>query len=55
MGFPRQEDWSGLPLPPPGGLPDPGIQPASSALAGWVFIAGAGWEAPIPSHTSNFG
>ena len=31
-GFSRQEDWSGLPCPPPGGLPDPGIQPASPAL-----------------------
>ena len=29
MGFPRQEYWSGLPLPPPGGLPDLGIKPAS--------------------------
>ena len=26
---PRQEDWSGLPCPPPD-LPDPGIEPASS-------------------------
>ena len=25
MGFPRQEYWSGLPFPPPGDLPDPGI------------------------------
>ena len=25
MGFPRQEDWSGLPFPSPGDLPDPGI------------------------------
>ena len=24
MGFSRQEQWSGLPCPPPGGLPDPG-------------------------------
>ena len=24
MGFPRQEYWSGLPLPSPGDLPDPG-------------------------------
>ena len=31
-GFSRQEDQSGLPCPPPGGLPDPGIQPASPAL-----------------------
>ena len=32
MGFPRQEYWSGLPLPPPGGLPDPGIELRSPAL-----------------------
>ena len=40
MGFPRQEYWSGLPFPPPGDLPDPGIEPvslASSALAGGVL------------------
>ena len=28
MGFSRQEYWSGLPRPPPGALPDPGIKPA---------------------------
>ena len=27
MGFSRQEYWSGLPLPSPGDLPDPGIEP----------------------------
>ena len=27
MGFSQQEDWSGLPCPPPGDLPDPGIEP----------------------------
>ena len=27
MGFSRQENWSGLPFPPPGDLPDPGIEP----------------------------
>ena len=27
MGFPRQEYWSGLPFPPPGDLPNPGIKP----------------------------
>ena len=32
MGFPRQENWSGLPSPSPGDLPDPGIEPGSSAL-----------------------
>ena len=25
-GFPRQEYWSGLPFPPPEGLPYPGIK-----------------------------
>ena len=29
MGFSRQEYWSGLPCPPPGDLPDPGIEPMS--------------------------
>ena len=29
MGFSRQEWWSGLPCPPPGDLPDPGIEPTS--------------------------
>ena len=29
MGFFRQEYWSGLPFPPPGDLPDPGIEPTS--------------------------
>ena len=33
----RQEYWSGLPFPPPRDLPDPGIQPASPALAGGFF------------------
>ena len=32
MGFSRQEYWSGLPLPSPGDLPDPGIEPGSPAL-----------------------
>ena len=32
MGFFRQEYWSGLPCPPPGDLPDPGIKPGSPAL-----------------------
>ena len=31
MGFSRQERWSGLPFPPLGDPPDPGIEPASPA------------------------
>ena len=36
-GFSRQEYWSGLPFPSPGDLPDPGMEPASPALAG-IFL-----------------
>ena len=32
MGFSRQEYWSGLPIPSPGDLPDPEIEPGSPAL-----------------------
>ena len=32
MGFSRQEYWSGLPCPPPGDLPNPGIEPRSPVL-----------------------
>ena len=32
MGLSRQEYWSGLPCPPPGDLPDPGMEPGSPAL-----------------------
>ena len=35
MGFSRQEYWGGFPCPPPGDLPDPGIEhisPVSPAL-----------------------
>ena len=48
MGFSRQEYWSGLPCPPPGDLPHPGIEPeslTSPALAGSFFTTSAAWEA----------
>ena len=32
MGFSRQEYWIGLPIPSPGDLPDPGIEPRSPTL-----------------------
>ena len=32
MEFPRREYWSGVPFPPPGDLPDPGIEPVSPEL-----------------------
>ena len=34
MGFPRQENRSGKPFPPPGDLPDHWMEAASPALAG---------------------
>ena len=48
MEFSRQEYWSGLPFPPPGHLPDPGIKPTSfvsAASAGGFFTTCATWEA----------
>ena len=47
MGFSRQEDWSGLPCPPPGDLPDPGIEPRSPALlhCRWILYHCTTWEA----------
>ena len=32
MGFHKQEYWSGLPFPPPGDFPYPGIEPVAPAL-----------------------
>ena len=49
MEFSKQEYWSGLPLPIPGDLPNPEIEPMSSAspaLAGGFFTTRATWEAP---------
>ena len=40
MGFPRQEYWSRLPFPPPGDLPDPGIEsvsPVTPVFIGEIF------------------
>ena len=51
MGFSRQEYWSGLPCPPPGDLPNPGIEPMSlmsPAVAGRFFTTSTTYEA-LPS------
>ena len=37
LGFPIQENWSGLPFPSPGDLPNSGIEPMSPVLAGGLF------------------
>ena len=50
MGFSKQDYWSGLPCPPPGDLPDPGIEPESlmpPALEGKSFTTNTIWEAPV--------
>ena len=36
-GFSRQEHWRGLPFPPPGGLPDPEVEPRSAALQAVLY------------------
>ena len=48
MGFSRQEYSSGLPCPPLGDLPNPGIEPTSlisRALASEFFTSSAIWDA----------
>ena len=60
MEFSRQEYWSGLPCPPYGDLPDPGIKPTSLVspgtrdtnpclLAGGFFTTHPTWEALVIS------
>ena len=46
MEFSRQEYWSGLPFPPPGDLPDPGIS-CVSCIGRQVLYHSATWEAPL--------
>ena len=48
MGFSRQEYWTGLPCPPPGHLPNPGIEPTvltSPAMASRFFTTSTNWDA----------
>ena len=55
MGFPKQEFWGGLPCPPPGDLPDPGIEStnlASPALTSGLFTISATWKADV-TYTYN--
>ena len=57
MGFSRQEYLSGLPCPPPGDLPDPGIKLVSlmsPALAGGFFITSATWQAIVHQFQFQF-
>ena len=54
MGFSRQKYWSGLPFPPPGDLPDPGIDTASPALAGGSFTEPPRKPAPAFLSAAKF-
>ena len=57
MGFSRQGYWNGLPFPPPGDLPNPGIKPASlmppALLAGRFLTTSATWEGTEDERTSS--
>ena len=53
MSFSRQEYWSGLPCPPPGDLPEPGIELTSlisPVLTGSFFTTSGTWEALFSLH-----
>ena len=50
-GFSRQEYWGGLPCPPPGDLPNPGIKPRSPALQADFFYGLSHQGSPIYSFT----
>ena len=50
MGFSSQGYWSGLPFPPPGNLPDMGVEPVSPVLAGRLLTTSTTWEV---SNTSK--
>ena len=56
MGFSRQENWSGLPCPLLGNLPNPGTEHMSfrsPALAGRFFVTSTSWEA-LCNNTSEY-
>ena len=53
MGFSRQEYWSELPCPPPGDLPEAGIEPASPAspaLADRFVTTSTTWEVSLVGY-----
>ena len=55
MGFSRQEDWSGLPCPSPGDLPNPGTEPeslTSPTSAGNFFTTGTTRKACLCSDAA---
>ena len=58
-GFPRQEYWNGLPFPPPGDLPDSGIElasPSASEFTGGHFtVEPPGKSIPLVYPLENTG
>ena len=52
--FSRQEYWSGLPCPPPGDLPDPGIEPRVSLIVGRCFTVWATREVLVIDYINWF-
>ena len=54
VGLSREEYWSGWPRPPPGDLPDPGIEPSSPALTGRLFNMLSHLGRPDPVGFYNF-
>ena len=53
MGLFRQEYWRGLPCPPPGYVPNPGLQSTSLALAGGFLTSSATWKTQIKTVDPN--
>ena len=54
MGFSRQECWNGLSCPPPGNLPDPGIEPRSPALQADSLLAEPSEHTELSSRSFTF-
>jgi len=53
MGFSRQEYWSGLPFPPPGDLPNPGIKPMSPEPPAFPALTGRFFTTKSPRKPPN--
>ena len=51
MGFSRQDYWSGLPFPPPGGSSRPRDRTWGSCFAGGYFTTSSTWGAIVTSYT----
>ena len=57
MGFSKQKYWSGLPCPPPGHLPNPGVEPASlmsPVLPGGFFTTSTTWTQSLSLDCYNW-